>query len=83
MGACGQHHRHFSLASEIPVIWKKPKKEKENPTSLHFLKIIFFFLNQPPFTSSQLVNPSQHVQSIKERQCWALLHPFNKNEKPL
>lgn len=74
MGACGQHHLYFSLTSEI---W-----ERKTPTSLQFLKIRFL-LNQFPITSSQLVNPSQHEQSIKERQYQAMLHLFNKNGKTL
>lgn len=74
MGTCGQHHMHFSLASEISVIWKK------KTTSLQFLKIIFF-KTLLPLTSGQLLSPSQPAQSFRERQCWALLHLFNKNEK--
>lgn len=78
LGTCGQHHMHFSLASEISVIWKKKKT-----TSLQFLKITFF-KRLLPLTSSQLgVSPSQAAQSITDRQCWALLCLFHKNEKTL
>lgn len=67
VGVCGQHHMHFSLASEIPVMWKKKntKKPKTKPTSLQFLKITQLKKkqnnNQFPLTSSQLVSSSQHV----------------------
>lgn len=62
LGTCGQHHMHFSLASEISVIWKKKKT-----TSLQFLKITFFFFKDcfllPPaswvWALPSLHNPSQ------------------------